>query len=95
MSRVPCAKVQVGNYEIAILLIVKSFYECIYFLIKTVFKKGKSVTCAATETISLSIQHENANSSQVAKTQFVEAAYSEASGDLRFLTLSDRYIVDV
>ncbi|XP_036148320.1 uncharacterized protein LOC105834445 [Monomorium pharaonis] len=50
---------------------------------------GKSATCAATETISLSIQHENANSSQIAKTQFVDTAYSAASGDLCFPTLSD------
>lgn len=65
----------------------------IYFLIKIIiFKKGMSATRAATETISLSVQHENVNSSQVAKMQFVEAAYSGASGDLRFPTLSDRYI---
>ncbi|XP_018401874.1 PREDICTED: uncharacterized protein LOC108779038 [Cyphomyrmex costatus] len=55
---------------------------------------GKSATRATEETTSLSIQHENANSSQVAKTQFVEA-YSGASGDLRFPTLSDKYIEHV
>ncbi|XP_012061208.1 PREDICTED: uncharacterized protein LOC105624458 [Atta cephalotes] len=48
---------------------------------------GKSAS-RATETTSLSIQHENANSSQVAKTQFVEV-YSGTSDDLRFPTLSD------
>ncbi|KAG5310729.1 TGRM1 protein, partial [Acromyrmex insinuator] len=57
---------------------------------------GKSASRAAAETTSLSIQHENANSSQVAKTQFVEV-YSGASGDLRFPTLSDsnKYPKDV
>lgn len=54
-------------------------------------KKGKSAT-RAVETASLSVQPESANSSQVAKMQLVDTAYSEASGDQRFLTLSGRYI---
>ncbi|KAL6259568.1 hypothetical protein P5V15_009486 [Pogonomyrmex californicus] len=57
---------------------------------------GKSVTCAAMETACLSTQHENANSVQVAKTQFVKATYSGDSGDLHFSTLSDsKYPKDV
>ncbi|XP_011697785.1 PREDICTED: uncharacterized protein LOC105455844 isoform X2 [Wasmannia auropunctata] len=58
--------------------------------------KGKSATRAATEVNSLSILHESANSLQVAKTEFVEATYSGASGDLRFPTLPDsKYLKDV
>ncbi|XP_011866357.1 PREDICTED: uncharacterized protein LOC105561197 [Vollenhovia emeryi] len=49
---------------------------------------GKSTTRTTMEMACLSIQHENANS-QVAKTQFIEATCSGASGDLRFPTLSD------
>ncbi|XP_012227667.1 TOG array regulator of axonemal microtubules protein 2-like isoform X2 [Linepithema humile] len=50
---------------------------------------GKSATCAAIGPAALSSQHENAKPARVTRTRNCETAYSGASGDPRFLTLSD------